>query len=286
MTTTYASSPTRSVTAANGVSYAYRRLGTPAPDGTPVVFLQHFRGNLDNWDPALIDRIAAGREVIAFDNVGIGATTGVTPGTVQQMAEDAVPFLDALGLGAVDLFGFSLGGFVAQALALAHPSRVRRLVLAGTGPQGAPGLSGWTDDVVERVVTKDAPGAEDVLYVFYAPTPASQQAGAASLGRIFGERQEDRDADVSLEAKETQYRAVLDWGRPDWDAVARLTTIGQPTLILQGDDDIMVPTAASHTLAGLIPGARLVIYPDASHGSIFQYAEQAAAETLSFLGEA
>jgi pimeloyl-ACP methyl ester carboxylesterase len=272
------------IEAANGVTYAYRRFGNPG-HGVPLVFLQHFRGNIDNWDPALIDAIAAEREVILFDNVGVGGTTGSTPDSVEAMAWGTVAFLEALGLGRVDLFGFSLGGFVAQEVALSRPELVRRLVLAGTGPKGAPGMQEWPDDVVKHVVEPDAPGPEDVLYVFYTPTPTSQAAGQASLARIFA-RQQGRDAETSLAAKNTQYhQAVISWGVQDWEALKRLATLAQPTLILQGDSDIMIPPKASHTMAGLIPDAQIKIYPDASHGSIFQYAEEAAADTLTFLAE-
>ena len=271
------------VDGANGVSYAYRRLGRVG-ETVPVVFLQHFRGDIDNWDPALINPIAAERDVILFDNVGIGATSGAVPSTVQEMAQDAIAFIDALGLEQVDLFGFSLGGFVAQAIALSRPAVARRLILAGTGPQGAPGMGAWAHDVADRVVLRDQPGGEELLYVFYAPTSSSQAAGQAALGRIF-QRQEGRDVGVTLEAKEAQYRAVLAWGQLDGDLVERLASLAQPTLILQGDNDIMIPTKASHTLAGLIPNARITIYPDASHGSIFQYATEAAAETVAFLAE-
>jgi pimeloyl-ACP methyl ester carboxylesterase len=276
---TSTSVPLAHVEAANGVTYAYKRFGS---GGTvPVVFLQHFRGNIDNWDPALVDAIAENREVILFDNTGIGGSTGTTPHTVEEMADDAIAFLLALGVDEVDLFGYSLGGFVAQDIALTRPQLVRKLVLAGTGPKGAPGMERWSDAVVAAVV-QDQTGPEGVLFVFYAPTEASQTAGGASLGRIYG-WQDGRDADVSLEAKDAQYDAVLNWGVRDWEAVARLTEIAQPTLVLQGDDDIMIPTKASHVLAGLIPDATIRIYPDASHGSIFQYAAEAASDTLAFL---
>jgi pimeloyl-ACP methyl ester carboxylesterase len=276
---TSTSVPLAHVEAANGVTYAYKRFGS---GGTvPVVFLQHFRGNIDNWDPALVDAIAENREVILFDNTGIGGSTGTTPHTVEEMADDAIAFLLALGVDQVDLFGYSLGGFVAQDIALTRPQLVRKLVLAGTGPKGAPGMERWSDAVVAAVV-QDQTGPEGVLFVFYAPTEASQTAGGASLGRIYG-WQDGRDADVSLEAKDAQYDAVLNWGVRDWEAVARLTEIAQPTLVLQGDDDIMIPTRASHVLAGLIPDATIRIYPDASHGSIFQYAAEAASDTLAFL---
>lgn len=277
--TTLTTSTLKHVEGSNGISYAFRRLGTGT--GVPVVFLQHFRGNIDNWDPKLIDAIATERDVILFDNTGVGATTGTTPTTVEEMADDAIAFLLALGLDVVDLFGFSLGGFVAQDIAISRPGLVRKLILAGTGPKGAPGMERWTEDVVNAVVV-DQTGPEGILYVFYAPTATSQASGGEALGRIYG-WQDGRDADVSLESKNAQYQAVLNWGVRDWDAVARLTEITQPTLILQGDNDIMIPTKASHTLEGLIPDATIRILPDASHGSIFQYADEAAAETLAFL---
>lgn len=273
---------TRTITAGSGVTYAYRELGE-STEQPPLLMLQHFRGGLDNWDPALVDRLALARRVVVFDNAGVGSSSGETPETVAGMAQGALDFLDALGIDRVDLFGFSLGGFVAQHLALHAPERVRRLVLAGTGPQGAPGMAEWSAAVRAHLVEKDAPGAEDVLAVFYAPTATSQAAGGAALGRIFS-RGQGRDAEVGLEAKDRQYYgAVRSWGAPDWNAVQSLTRIQQPTLILQGDDDLMIPTSASHLMAGLIPNARIRIFPDASHGSIFQYAEDAAAESIAFL---
>ncbi|MEV8212893.1 alpha/beta hydrolase [Leifsonia sp. NPDC077715] len=273
--------PVEHVDAANGVTYAYKRFGTGA--GVPVVFLQHFRGNIDNWDPRLVDAIAGRKDVILFDNAGVGGSSGTTPTTVEEMGDDAIAFILALGLEQVDLFGFSLGGFVAQDIAITQPELVRKLILAGTGPKGAPAMERWSDDVVQAVV-QDQTGPEGIMYVFYAPTESSQTIGGAALGRIYG-WQDGRDADVSLAAKDAQYQAVLNWGVRDWNAVARLADIHQPTLVLQGDNDIMIPTKASHTLAGLIPDARIRIFPDASHGSIFQYADEAAAETLAFLGD-
>jgi pimeloyl-ACP methyl ester carboxylesterase len=279
MTSALASAPLAHVEAANGVTYAYRRLG-PVGD-VPVVFLQHFRGTIDSWDPLLVDPVAEQRDVILFDNTGVAATTGTTPGTVEQMASDAADFMDALGLTEVDLFGYSIGGFVAQHLALTRPALARRLILAGTGPKGAPGMDGWRQDVLDSVVV-DQTGPDGILHVFYAPTSSSQAAGRASLGRIFA-RQDGRDGVPSLESKNAQYEAVKDWGVPDWDQVRQLVEIGQPTLILQGDDDIMIPTSASHLMAGLIPDASITIYPDASHGSIFQYADDASRRTVEFL---
>jgi pimeloyl-ACP methyl ester carboxylesterase len=269
------------VQGANGVSYAYRRLGRVGA-GVPLVFLQHFRGDIDNWDPALISPIGAELDVILFDNTGIGSTSGTVPSTVDEMAKDAIAFVDALGLAQVDLFGFSLGGFVAQAIALSRPSLVRSLILAGTGAQGAAGMGAWSREVADRLVLKQQPGGEDLLYVFYAHTPSSQGAGQASLGRIF-QRQAGRDTGVTLKAKDAQYDAILSWGEPDGQVEKRLAAIAQPTLILQGDNDIMIPTTASHTLAEFIPDSRITIFPDASHGSIFQYAPEAAAETIAFL---
>jgi pimeloyl-ACP methyl ester carboxylesterase len=272
--------PTSLVTAANGTTYAYRRFGTSA-DGVPLVFLMHFRGNLDNWDPALVDPIAADREVILVDNAGVGSSTGAVPSTVAQMAVDLLAFTDALGVRRFDVFGFSLGGFVAQDLALLRPWAVRNLVLAGTGPAGAPTMHGWREDI-ERESRHDVPTAESLLFIFFAHTDTSRALGVDFLRRL-GTRTEDRDAPTTPAVRDAQYDAVLAWGVPDMSKLERLTAIRQPTLVLQGDDDLMIRTPGSHTLAGLIPDARLHVFPDAAHASIFQYPAEAAALVNDFL---
>ena len=247
-----------------------------------MVFLQHFRGNVDNWDPGSSTRWPPSGTSCWSTSVVWAARRGRRRTTSGRWRPTRSRSSAALDLARVDLFGYSLGGFVAQEVALTRPALVRRLVLAGTGPKGAPGMERWSDAVVAAVVA-DETGPAGVLHVFYAPTGTSQQAGQESLARIYG-WQGDRDAPVTLATKDAQYEAVLRWGKQDWDEVQRLLRITQPTLVLQGDDDIMIPTRASHTLAGLIPDARITIYPDASHGSIFQHADEVARETLAFLG--
>src|SRR3954465_937556 len=264
---------------ADGNRYAYRRFGRPS--AVPLVLLQHFRGNLDNWDPAFTDALAAEREIILVDAPGVGASTGAPKHTVAETARSILAFLDALGLRELDLLGFSLGGFVAQDLALLRPWAIRRLVLAGTGPKGAPGMHGWREDIQENSRHDEGSG-EDLLYLFFAHTETSQAKGMEFLGR-FLQRTEDRDPTPSLAVREAQYDAVLEWGIPDHAALQRLVGIRCPTLILQGDDDLMIPTKESHLMAGLIPDARIRIYPDAAHGSIFQYPDEARRDVSAFL---
>ena len=266
--------------AAGGVDFAYRRFGSAT--SLPLVMLQHFRGNLDNWDPAFTDALAEAREIILVDPPGVGASTGAPRHTVAETARSVLGFLDALNLREIDLLGYSLGGFVAQDLALLRPWAIRRLVLAGTGPRGAPGMHGWRDDIQEAS-RHDEGSPEDVLYIFYAHTESSQTKGKEALGRIF-KRTEDRDPTPTLAVREAQYDAVLEWGIPDHSALQRLMGITCPTLILQGDNDRMIPTRESHLMAGLIPDAQIKIYPDANHGSIFQYAAEAAEDVNAFLG--
>ena len=271
--------PNRTVDAPNGTSYAYRRFG---PAGTvPVVFFQHFRGNLDNWDPALVDDIAADREVILFDGAGVGSSTGTVPTSFHDHGRDALAFIDALALTTVDLFGFSIGGFVAQEVALQRPRLVRRLVLAGTGPQGGREMHGWTEEPHAHAM-KDVQGAEDVLYLFFSPSAASQARGKEFVDRIFT-RTDGRDGDVSLTARDTQAAACIDWGIRDFTRLHRLANIKAPTLVANGDNDIMVPTVNSYLLAGHLPNATLTIYPDANHGFLFQYPHEFAAEVNAFL---
>ena len=272
--------PTQFARAADGVTYAYRRFGKAGD--VPLLMLQHFRGNLDNWDPALIDALAADREVILVDYAGVSSSAGQPAHTVAETARQVIAFADAIGLTRTDLLGFSLGGFVAQDVALTRPALVRRLVLAGTGPQGAPGTHGWRQDIADHA-RADNPGGEDLLYIFFAHTETSQAKGMEFLGR-FLQRTEDRDTASSLAVRDAQYDAVLDWGIPNHGALQRLTGIKAPTLIIQGDNDLMIPTRLSHLMAGLIPDAALRIYPDAAHASLFQYPEEAAADVNAFLG--
>ncbi|WP_433193956.1 alpha/beta fold hydrolase [Nocardia sp. CA-107356] len=274
----YATAPNWSVHADNGIDYAYREIGTGA---VPLVLLQHFRGNLENWDPRLVDALAAGRHVIAFDNVGVGATTGTTPSTIAQMAHDAIAFIETLDVPQVDILGFSIGSFVAQEIALTRPAIVRRLVLASAAPRGAAGMHGWAREVI-GAVGKPQPDPADYLGVFFTSSPASLQAGMETLGRIHG-RTTDVDAPTTWATQQSQYDAVCEWGIPDHNALHRVSAIRQPVFIANGDRDPMILPHYSHLLAGLIPHAQITIYPDAAHGFLFQHAAEYAADVTAFL---
>jgi pimeloyl-ACP methyl ester carboxylesterase len=274
---THRSAPTESVHA-GGVEFAYRRFGRASD--LPLVMLQHFRGNLDNWDPALTNALAAEREVILVDYPGVGSSGGAFGPSIVDAARHTIAFITALGLYEVDLLGFSIGGFIAQEISLLRPTLVRRLILAATGPKGAPGMHGWRDDILAAALGESKP--ENLLYIMFAHTETSQAKGMEFLGR-FMERQEDRDAPPGDAARDAQYDAVVEWGIPDHAALQRLTGIRAPTLIIQGDDDLMIPTKLSHLMAGLIPDARIRIYPDAAHGFLFQYPAEVAAEVSTFL---
>jgi pimeloyl-ACP methyl ester carboxylesterase len=245
--------------------------------------LQHFRGNLDNWDPALTNALAAEREVILVDYPGVGSSTGEPRNTIASTARRMIAFVDALDPGEIDLLGFSIGGFVAQEIALVRPTLVRRLVLAATGPKGAPGMHGWRDDIAAAARGESKP--ENLLYIMFAHTETSQAKGMEFLGR-FLERKVGRDAPTSDAARDAQYDAIVEWGIPNHAALQRLTGIKSPTLVIQGDDDLMIPTKLSHLLAGLIPDAEIRIYPDAGHGFLFQYPTEVAGEVNAFLAPA
>ena len=263
---------------AAGVDIAYRRFGSPAE--LPLVMLQHFRGNLDNWDPALTDALAAEREVILVDYAGVGSSSGEPSHTIASTARQMIAFADALEFVEIDLLGFSIGGFVAQEMALVRPTLVRRLVLAATGPMGAPGMHGWRDDIAAAARGESNP--ENLLYIMFAHSETSQAKGTEFLGR-FMERQQGRDAPTSDAARDAQYDAIVEWGIPDHAALQRLTGIDSPTLVIQGDGDLMIPTKLSHLMAGLIPDAQIRIYPDSAHGFLFQYPSEVAAEVNAFL---
>jgi pimeloyl-ACP methyl ester carboxylesterase len=265
-----------------GVQFAYRRFGdsTRQSADLPLVMLQHFRGNLDNWDPALTDALAAEREIILVDYPGVGSSGGAFGPTIADAARDMIAFTAALGLDQIDLLGFSIGGFVAQETALVRPTLIRRLVLAATGPKGAPGMHGWREDIAAAARGESKP--ENLLYIMFAHTDSSQRKGKEFLGR-FLERQTGRDVPTSDVARDAQYDAVVEWGIPDHATLQRLTGISCRTLIIQGDNDLMIPTKVSHLMAGLIPDAQIRIYPDAAHGFLFQYPTEVAAQVNAFL---
>lgn len=271
--------PTRFLAAKNGIRYAYRRYGKPG--GTPLVLLPRFRGDLDTWDPALLDALAAERELILVNNRGVSSTSGTTPATIFEMARDLLAFIDALDLTHIDLLGFSLGGFVAQEVALIRPDLVRRLILAATGPQGGPNMHGWRKDIADAV-RKDEPGAAELLYTFFKPTETSQAAGREYLGRFLA-RTEDRDVASSLQTRDAHYDAVCAWGVADHAKLQRLQSIRQPTFVANGDADAMIPPSLSHLMGGLIPQAQVKIYPDAGHGFLFQHHGEFARDVNAFL---
>jgi pimeloyl-ACP methyl ester carboxylesterase len=277
---TYTELPNKLVSAANGVDYAYREAGD---GGVPLVLLQHFRGNLDSWDPALIEALAPGRRVVTFDNTGVGGSSGETPDTVGQMARDAIAFITALGLGQVDILGFSIGSFIAQEIALIRPAIVRRLVLASSAPQGAAGMHGWAPEVTGAVGTPQT-SPEGYLGVFFTRSPASRQAGQEALGRMYA-RTEDRDTPTTWQTREAQYDAVCAWGIPDHALLQRLSCLQMPVFVANGDSDPMILPHYSYLLAGLIPQARAKIYPDSAHGFLFQHHTEFAGDVDEFLRE-
>ena len=279
-TTEYQASPNRVVSAANEIDYAYREIGNGTP---PLVLLQHFRGNLDNWDPALIDALAAGRRVVTFDNAGVGGSTGTTPSTVTQMARDAIAFLDAMEFDEVDVLGFSIGSFVAQEIALIRPAVVRRLILASAAPQGATGMHGWGPEVI-GAVGAPAPNPDGYLGVFFTRSAASRQSGVETLGRLTA-RTEDRDKPTTWQTRQAQYDAVCAWGIPDHGLLQRVSAIRVPVFVANGDSDPMILPHYSYLLAGLMPQARVKIYPDAAHGFLFQHHAEFAGDVEAFLTE-
>jgi pimeloyl-ACP methyl ester carboxylesterase len=280
MTETYSGLPNERAHGANGVDYAYRDTGG---QGLPLLLLNHFRGNLDSWDPALVDALAGGRRVITFDNAGVGGSSGVTPDTIGQMARDAIAFVSGLGLDQVDLLGFSIGSFVAQEIALIRPAIARRVVLASSAPQGAAGMHGWAPEVI-GAVGKPQTSAEEYIGVFFAPSDTSRQAGGETVRRQYA-RTQDRDTATTWETRQAQYDAVCTWGIPDHAALQRVSAIEQPVFIANGDSDPMILPHYSYLLAGLIPQASIKIYPDSAHGFLFQHHAEFAADVAAFLAD-
>jgi pimeloyl-ACP methyl ester carboxylesterase len=274
--TTWKDTPTQAINVGS-VEFAYRQLGPST--GVPVVFLTHLAAVLDNWDPRVVDGIAATHRVITFDNRGVGASSGSTPRTIEEMATDAVAFIRALGLEQVDLFGFSMGGMIAQVIAQAEPQLVRKLLLAGTGPAGGEGIDKVTRisylDTARGLLTRQDPKQ----FLFFTRTPNGRRAGKEFLARLQ-ERTSDRDKAISVGAFRAQLKAIHRWGQQQ---PADLASIHQPVLAINGDSDKMVPSKNTVDLARRLPNSQLVLYPDAGHGGVFQFHQDFVRRALEFL---
>jgi pimeloyl-ACP methyl ester carboxylesterase len=276
LNTTWQNAPTQIINA-GGVEFAYRQLGPST--GVPVVFLTHLAAVLDNWDPRVVDGIAAKHRVITFDNRGVGASSGATPTTIEQMASDAVTFIRALGFDQVDLFGFSMGGMIAQVIAQQEPRLVRKMILAGTGPAGGEGIDKVTRisllDTARGLLTRRDPKQ----FLFFTSTPNGRRAGKEFLARLE-ERTNERDKAISVGSFRAQLKAIHRWGlrKP-----ADLSGIQQPVLAMNGESDKMVPTKNTVDLDRRLPNSQLVIYPDAGHGGVFQFHEDFVKRALEFL---
>jgi len=277
-TSSWRNAPTRSV-AADGVDYAYRELGPKA--GVPVIFLVHLAGTLDNWDPRVVDGIAAKHRVIAFDNRGVGASTGKTPDTIQAMAKDTVTFIRALGFDQVDLHGFSMGGMIAQVIAEDEPEMVRKLILTGTGPAGGKGIKEvvWVAqlDTLRGLLSRQDPKQ----FLFFTRTANGKREGKAFLARLQ-ERTIDRDTPTSVGSYFAQLKACRRWGKEE---PHDLSKIAHPVLLANGDHDRMLPTPNTLDMARRLPNNELVIYPDAGHAGIFQFHEQFVEKAVEFLAK-
>jgi len=277
--TAYKNAPTKTVDV-GGVRFAYRQLGTDS--GVPVIFLNHLAAVLDNWDPRVVDGIAAKHRVITFDNRGVGASTGTTPDTIQAMAKDAVSFIRALGFEQVDLHGFSMGGMIAQVIAQNEPQLVRKLMLTGTGPAGGEGIDKVTQVTIIDILKGYLTFKDPKQYLFFTTTANGRRESEKFIKRLK-ERTEDRDTPISLTSFRAQLKAIHSWGLQE---PSDLTGIRQPVLVANGEHDRMVPSSNTVDLARRLPHAQLIpLYPDAGHGGIFQYHEAFVKSALEFLSK-
>jgi len=261
-------------------TYAYRQFGSGP--GVPLLFLQHFTGTLDNWDPSVTDPLALGRSVILFESAGIGRSSGKVPETVTSMADHAMRFLDALGWTRVDILGFSLGGMVAQVIALKRPALLRRIILTGTGPEGGVGVAMDRPELLKIFVDQKMPMSEKLVKLFFGTTETSQSAGRQFVQRL-ARRTEDNDTPASAEAAGAQLAAMAAWAKSGGAPYADLRKITQPVLVTNGNNDIMIPTVNSFTLSEHLPNAQLIIYPDSGHGALFQHAGAYTSHVSEFL---
>lgn len=260
--------------------YAYRRFGKGS--GLPLLCLQHFTGTLDNWDPAVTDPLAEGREVILFESAGIGRSSGKVPTTVAGMAAHATAFLDALGLTACDVLGFSLGGMVAQQMVLDRPSVFRRIILVGTAPRGGEDIMHLEKPSLAKYLSDPKLQGYAVLQkIFFAPTESSQAAGAAFIDRLI-QRKDDREPISGPDVAQAQMAAFRDWEQYSGERFATPKSIRQPTLVINGVHDEMIPVRNSYWLGENLPNSVLLVYPDSGHGSLFQFHESFTRQASGF----
>ena len=280
-TTTHVNAPTQFLQT-NGATYAYRRFG--AGPGHPLLLLQHFTGTLDNWDPAVTDPLCAGREVILFENAGVGRSSGKVPRMIAGMATHALAFLDGLGLKSCDVLGFSLGGMVAQQMVLDRPDIFRRLILVATAPRGGEDIMHLEKPVLaQHLGNPQLQGYEVLQKIFFAPTPSSQAAGAAFIERLM-QRKTDREPLSGPEVAQAQMAAFREWELFQGQRFGYLKAIRQPTLVVNGIHDEMIPVMNSYWLSENLASAVLLTYPDSGHGSLFQFHESFTRQAAAFLG--
>ncbi len=262
-------------------TYAYRRFGGGA--APPLVFLQHFTGTLDNWDPAVTDQLAGSREVVLFESAGVGRSTGEVPTTIAGMAAHLLAFADALGLTQIDLLGFSLGGMVAQQAALDRPSLVRKILLVGTAPEGGEDIMHLEKPELSKILEDPSLSGYQVLVkLFFTPSGSSQAAGQAFATRL-GARTEDREPLSGPEVAQAQIAAFRAWERVEGERFGKLRRVTQPALVVNGVRDTMIPVRNSYLLAEHLPNAMLLVYPDAGHGSLFQFHDSFVQHATLFL---
>ncbi|WP_175924141.1 alpha/beta fold hydrolase [Burkholderia latens] len=280
--TQFASSaaPTRYVDAA-GVRYAYRRFGNEK-GGRPLLCLQHFTGTLDNWDPAIVDVLARDREIILFDNAGVGRSGGQVPTSIAHMAQHVLHFVDALSIDRLHILGFSLGGFLAQDIAIARPELVERMILSGTAPEGGEGAGMDRPELLAIYTDGEMPMSEKLKRLFFPATPAGQAAATAFVDRLAA-RTAEPDLPAGPEVASAQLQAMIAWANWSGDVAGKLGRIKQPALVTNGSDDRMIPTANSFVLAQGLPDATLIVYPSSGHGALFQHASAYVAHVAEFL---
>ena len=262
-------------------TYAYRRIG--GGFRRPLLCLQHFTGTLDNWDPAVTDPLGDGREVILFDSAGVGRSTGTVPTTVAGMAAHALQFLDGLCVTSCDVLGFSLGGMVAQQMALDRPSSIHRMILVGTAPRGGEDIMHLDKpSLAKHLADPTLTGYAVLQKIFFAQTASSQAAGGVFLERL-ALRKEDLDPPSGPDVAAAQMAAFRDWEQPAGVRFADLNGVHQPTLVVNGVHDEMIPVSNSYRLAENLPNAVLLAYPDSGHGSLFQFHDSFTRHASAFL---
>lgn len=262
----------------NGVTFAYRELGEKK--GIPILMFNHLAATLDNWDPILVDTLANEYRIIVFDNLGIGGSAGMVQDSIQEMAKSAYDFIKAMNLEKVHVLGMSMGGFVVQELLEIAPQVIDKVILAATGPRGGVGIDKVTSITFLDMFRASIRGVDPKRFLFFNHDNTGKKEALKFLERINSRKEEYKDGPISVKSFLKQLKAIKKWSK---EQSSNLSSFDFDILLVNGDNDRMVPTINTHNMHQQIKKSKMIIYANSGHGAIFQFPKRFANDVDSFI---